>query len=92
MPGAIDRHILIALCAAGLVACNSEPSSNQDILIDTNVPADAEFETLPPDETVIPPPGDENVAVPDTRSPEERGDGGDMVNIVDDTGNNRSGR
>ena len=51
MPDAIDRHILIGLCAAGLVACNAEPSSNQDILIDTNVPADAEFETLPPDES-----------------------------------------
>ena len=51
MPGAIDRHILIGLIAAGLAACNAEPSSNQDILIDTNVPADAEFETLPPDES-----------------------------------------
>lgn len=51
MRDAIERHILIGLCAAGLAACNAEPSSNQDILIDTNVPADAEFETLPPDES-----------------------------------------
>ena len=51
MRDAIERHILIGLCAAGLAACNAEPASNQDILIDTNVPADAEFETLPPDES-----------------------------------------
>ena len=50
MQGA-ERPILIGLCAGALVACNAEPASNQDILIDTNVPADAEFETLPPDES-----------------------------------------
>jgi hypothetical protein len=51
MPGAIDRLALICLAAAALAACNAEQGTNQDILIDTNVPADAEFETLPPDET-----------------------------------------
>lgn len=54
MPDAIDRGIMIGLAAAGLAACNAEPASNQDILIDTNVPADAEFETLPPDESSTP--------------------------------------
>lgn len=51
MPDATRRYILIGLAAAGLAACNTEPASNQDILIDTNVPADAEIETLPPDDS-----------------------------------------
>ena len=51
MPDATRRYLLIGLCVAGLAACNTEPVSNQDILIDTNVPADAEIETLPPDDS-----------------------------------------
>ena len=95
MPDAIRRYILICLCAGGLAACNSEPATNQDILIDTNVPADAEFETLPPDEGSGTPAEEldnESATTPDTRTPEESGDGDDMVNIIDDTSSNRNGR
>jgi hypothetical protein len=50
MQNAIRTVTLIGLAAAGLAACGKAPSEDQNILIDTNVPADAEIEALPPDE------------------------------------------
>lgn len=88
MPAAIERLTLLALCAAGLVSCG-EQGGDQNILIATNVPADAEVETLPPDESAAVP-ADVPVGTGDNRSPEERGDGDDMVEIIDDTSGNRS--
>ncbi|MEO6198914.1 MAG: hypothetical protein ABIO68_03105 [Sphingomicrobium sp.] len=74
--------------AATLAGCNDK-APDKNFLIDTNVPADAEFESLPPDESSGVSVADNGVAS-DTRSPEERGDGDDMVRIVDDTSKNRS--
>lgn len=91
MPAAIERLTLIALCAAGLASCG-EQGGDQNILIATNVPADAEVETLPPDDSSGTPADQLGNDVPDRRSPEERGDGDDMVNIIDDTSSNRSGQ
>ena len=81
------RKLLIpAVAAMGLAlpACQGEqqPDDNQ-IITDINAAEPGDIEALPPGESVDLPP--ENAA--DPRSPEERGDGDDMVNIVDDTGN-----
>ena len=81
------RKYLIPAAAAmalALPACQAEqqPDENQ-IITDINAAEPGDIEALPPDESVDP--IADNAA--DTRSPEERGDGDDMVNIVDDTGN-----
>ncbi len=74
-----------AAMATMLAACRAEqqPDDNQ-LITDINAAEPGDIEALPPDESVDLPP--DNAA--DLRSPEERGDGDDMVNIVDDT--NRS--
>lgn len=81
----------IALTAAGaalafaLAACNREAEPDANVVItDINAADPGDIEALPPDESVDAPPPEDNV---DARPPEERGDGDDMVNIVDDTGN-----
>ncbi|MEO7602748.1 MAG: hypothetical protein ABIS39_05730 [Sphingomicrobium sp.] len=73
----------VAAMALALPACQAEqqPDENQ-IITDINAAEPGDIEALPPDESVDLPP--ENA---DPRSPEERGDGDDMVNIVDDSGN-----
>lgn len=81
------RNLLIPALAAlalTLPACQGEqqPDENQ-VFTDINAAEPGDIEALPPDESVDLPPDN---AV-DPRSPEERGDGDDMVNIIDDTGN-----
>lgn len=88
MPAAINRLALIVLGTAALASCG-EQGGDQNILIATNIPADAEVETLPPDESAAVP-ADATAGAVDNRSPEERGDGDDMVRIIDDTNGNRS--
>ena len=84
MRDAKTRILAIAALAIALPACQAEeqPDDNQ-LITDINAAEPGDIEALPPDESVDLPP--ENAA--DPRSPEERGDGDDMVNIVDDTGN-----
>ncbi|MGH6706417.1 MAG: hypothetical protein ACREBP_03345 [Sphingomicrobium sp.] len=50
MQNAIKTLTIIGLAAIGLAACSKQSSPDQNILIDTNVPAGAEIEALPPDE------------------------------------------
>ena len=81
------RHLLIlagTALALTLSACGREeqPDQNQ-VITDINAAEPGDIEALPPDESVDLPA--ENAA--DTRTPEERGDGDDMVNIIDDSGN-----
>jgi hypothetical protein len=78
------RILAVASMAMILPACQAEqePAENQ-VITDINAAEPGDIEALPPDESVDLPP--ENAA--DPRSPEERGDGDDMVNIIDDTGN-----
>lgn len=49
MPDA--RLIFFAVVAAMIAACSKQPATDQNVLIDTNVPADADVEALPPDES-----------------------------------------
>ena len=78
------KILMLAMAAIALPACQAEqqPDDNQ-VITDINAAEPGDIEALPPDESVDLPP--ENAA--DPRSPEERGDGDDMVNIIDDTGN-----
>ena len=79
-----DARILPILAGAALAltlsACGREeqPDDNQ-VITDINAAEPGDIEALPPDESVDP--------VADNASGEETGDGDDMVNIVDDTGN-----
>ena len=74
----------LAAMALALSACQAEPQPDENqVITDINAAEPGDIEALPPDESVDLPP--ENAV--DLRSPEERGDGDDMVNIVDDTGN-----
>ena len=79
-----DARILPILTGAALAmtlsACGREeqPDDNQ-VITDINAAEPGDIEALPPDESVDP--------VADNASGEETGDGDDMVNIVDDTGN-----
>ncbi len=57
MPNA-KPAIVLALVGAALGACSEQAKPDQNVLIDTNIPADAEFEALPPDETSGIPVGD----------------------------------
>ena len=50
MPNA-KPAIVLALVGAALGACSEQAKPDQNVLIDTNIPADAEFEALPPDES-----------------------------------------
>ena len=50
MRNAIKLLTLLGLFGAGITACSKPSSPDQNILIDTNVPADADIEALPPDE------------------------------------------
>lgn len=70
---------MIVLGAIGLAACSAENNPDQNVIITDTIPAGADIEALPPDEG--------SVADQDSNglSPEEQGDGDDMVNIVDDT-------
>ena len=74
------RILLIPAMVLALAACQGEqqPDDNQ-VITDINAAEPGDIEALPPDESVDP--------VADNASGEETGDGDDMVNIVDDTGN-----
>jgi hypothetical protein len=79
------RNVLIAAGAAlalTLSACgrDEQPDENQ-IITDINAAEPGDIEAVPPDESVDPLPADNDT------SGEETGDGDDMVNIIDDTGN-----
>ena len=84
---AATRLLIPALAAVSLAlpACErgGEPDE-QNLIVDINQADPGDIETLPPDESVDPAPVANGE---DPRSPEERGDGDDMVNIIDDTGN-----
>ena len=69
-----------ASLAIGLTACagEKEPETNQ-VITDINAAEPGDIEALPPGESVDLP--------ADNASGEEVGDGDEMVNIVDDTGN-----
>ena len=66
--------------AMALAACAREeqPDDNQ-VITDINAADPGDIEALPPDESVDP--------IADNASGEEIGDGDEMVNIVDDAGN-----
>ena len=79
------RNLMIvagAALALSLAACGREdrPEDNQ-VITDINAADPGDIEAVPPDESVDPLPADNGAAG------EETGDGDDMVNIVDDTGN-----
>ena len=79
------RKLPILLGAAlglTLTACGREeqPDDNQ-FITDINAAEPGDIEAVPPDESVDPLPVD------NATSGEETGDGDDMVNIADDTGN-----
>jgi hypothetical protein len=76
--------LAVGAISIAVLACEAEqqPDDNQ-VITDINAAEPGDIEALPPDESVDLPP--DNGA--DPRSPEERGDGDDMVNIIDDTGN-----
>ena len=79
------RTILIgagAALALSLSACarDEQPEDNQ-LITDINAAEPGDIEAVPPDESVDPLPVD------DGNSGEETGDGDDMVNVIDDTGN-----
>ena len=80
MPNAIK--LSVAVGALALAGCSGEPNPDQNVVITNDIPPDAEIEAVPSDEGAP--------ANADERSPEERGDGDDMVNIIDDTGNGAS--
>ncbi len=74
----------VAAMALALSACRAEPQPDENqVITDINAAEPGDIEALPPDESVDPI-ADNEV---DLRAPEERGDGDDMVNIVDDSGN-----
>lgn len=81
-----DVKVPIAVTLALTLGACGEKAPDQNYLIDTNVPANAQYEALPPDESAGIPP-ENRVTGGDTRTPEERGDGDDMVRIIDDTSN-----
>lgn len=79
------RTILIgagAALALSLSACarDDQPEDNQ-LITDINAAEPGDIEAVPPDESVDPLPADNGAAG------EETGDGDDMVNVIDDTGN-----
>jgi hypothetical protein len=79
------RNVLIAASAAlalALSACgrDEQPAENQ-VITDINAAEPGDIEAVPPDESVDPLPADNGT------TGEETGDGDDMVNVVDDTGN-----
>ena len=79
------RPLLIlagAALALSLTACagEQEPEANQ-VITDINAAEPGDIEALPPDESVDPLPLDNGA------SGEETGDGDDMVNVIDDSGN-----
>lgn len=82
-----DAKIVMTAAGAALVlslaACDREaqPEENQ-VITDINAADPGDIEALPPDETVDPA-AEEGAAT----NGELTGDGDDMVNIVDDTGN-----
>jgi type IV pilus biogenesis protein CpaD/CtpE len=69
----------IALSLSGC-AGEQEPETNQ-VITDINAAKPGDIEAVPPDESVDPLPIDNGA------SGEETGDGDDMVNVIDDTGN-----
>ena len=45
-------RIVVLACALGLAACQEkQPSQDQNVIIDGNIPANADIEALPPDES-----------------------------------------
>jgi hypothetical protein len=68
--------------ALSLSACagEPEPDANQ-VITDINAAEPGDIEAVPPDESVDPLPADNGP------SGEETGDGDDMVNVIDDSGN-----
>jgi len=50
--------ILVAGASAVIGACSKQTTPDQNVLIDTTIPANAEIEALPPDESSGTPPGD----------------------------------
>ena len=76
------RPLLIVVGAAlafSLSACGrEEPAEENQVITDINTADPGDIEAVPPDESVDPLPADNGA---------ETGDGDDMVNIVDDTGN-----
>ena len=50
--------ILVAEASAVIGACSKQTTPDQNVLIDTNIPANAEIEALPPDESSGMPPGE----------------------------------
>lgn len=80
MPDARNLLVLVGVSLAlSLTACagEQEPEENQTIT-DINAADPGDIEALPPDESVDPVPAQNGA---------ETGDGDDMVNIIDDTGN-----
>lgn len=81
--------IMLAALAGG---CEREPTaqSGNAVISDIKGADPRDIEAVPTDETAVPGYGQAPVQEADTRRPEERGDGDDMVEIIDDTASNRS--
>ena len=81
-----DARPLLILAGAALAfslsACGrEEPAVENQVITDINAAEPGDIEALPPDESVDPLPLDNGA------SGEETGDGDDMVNVIDDSGN-----
>lgn len=82
------RGVLLALLigAGTLTGCRSEQTAEgNSVITDINSADPGDIEAVPMDESSVPPPPIAEDNAIDNRSPEERGDGDDMVNIIDDT-------
>jgi PBP1b-binding outer membrane lipoprotein LpoB len=77
----VTRPAAAALAALFIAGCADDANPDQNVVITNTIPEGADIEAVPPNDSVP----EENAV--DPPSPEERGDGDDMVNIIDDTGN-----
>lgn len=89
MRSASALALTLLIGSASLVACKPEPKADDNAVItDINAADPGDIEAVPVDESSVPPPPVPMDNAIDNRSPEERGDGDDMVNIIDDTNRN----
>ena len=77
----VTRPAAATLAALLVAGCSDDANPDQNVVITNTIPEGADIEAVPPNDSVP----EANAA--DPRSPEERGDGDDMVTIIDDTGN-----
>ena len=83
------KALIVLGGAAALAACGAETEAgNNAVITDINAADPGDIEAVPVDESSVPPPPIPADNAIDNRSSEERGDGDDMVNVIDDTNRN----